>query len=243
MPTVQIALGIEMGMSMMTPFSHGFNTCIISVYQIWGNCRRELWAVAMLPKRKESQDTEGLQARSLLQAPGTEQASHRATLPLPERQQCLLCLKASTEVSQNQTKVLFHQIPQLASLPCPLLGTTWIRKLQYLLPMIKMFTWANNDNKKKNQKELLPQAWVPSAKTWILLNASPAGAETDSHWIFFTHTLKPLIGTLACQKMAGQLTTAQLLWLSWFTPQVTMQMRNAGFLSFTPITQLLTSPK
>lgn len=149
MPTVQIALGIEMGMSTMTPFSHGFNTCIISVYQIRGNCRRELWAVAMLPKRKGSQDTEGLQARSLLQAPGTEQASHRATLPLPERQQCLLCLKASTEVSQNQTKVLFHQTPQLASLPCPLLGTTWIWKLQYLLPMIKMFTWANNNKKKK----------------------------------------------------------------------------------------------
>lgn len=102
---------------------------------------------------------------------------------------------------------------------------------------------SKQQQEKKNQKELLPQAWVPSAKTWILLNASPAGAETDSHWIFFTHTLKPLIGTLACQKMAGQLTTAQLLWLSWFTPQVTMQMRNAGFLSFTPTTQLLTSPK
>lgn len=151
MPTIQIALGTEMGMLMTTVFSHVFNTNIISVYQIWGNCRRELWAVAMLPKRKESQGTEGLQARSLLQAPGTEQASHRATLPLPERRQCLLCPKASTEVSQNQTKVLFNQTPQLASLPCPLLGTTWIWKLQYLLPMIKMFTWANS-NKKKNGK-------------------------------------------------------------------------------------------
>lgn len=152
MPTIQIALGIEMGMLMTTIFSHVFNTNIISVYQIWGNCRRELWAVAMLPKRKESQGTEGLQARSLLQAPGTEQASHRATLPLPERRQCLLCPKASTEVSQNQTKVLFNQTPQLASLPCPLLGTTWIWKLQYLLPMIKMFTWANNNNKKKMER-------------------------------------------------------------------------------------------
>lgn len=85
----------------------------------------------------------------------------------------------------------------------------------------------------------MPQARVPSAKTWMLLNASPGAAEADSNWIFLTHTLKPLSGTLACQKMARQLTTAQHLWLSWFTPQVTMQMRNAGSLSSTPITQHL----
>lgn len=111
-------------------------------------------------------------------------------------------------------KSTFYQTPQLASLPCPLLGTTWIWKLQYLLPVIELFTWANNN--KKNPERSLPEAWVPSAKTWMLLNASPAAAEADSHWIFFTHTLKPLSRTLACQKMARQLTTAQLLWLSWF---------------------------
>lgn len=69
--------------------------------------------------------------------------------------------------------------------------------------------YLGKQQQKKKWKELLPQARVPSAKTWIL-NASPAAAETDAHWIF-THTLKPLTGTLACQKMAGQLTTAQLL--------------------------------
>lgn len=228
----------------MTPFSHGFNTRIISVHQMRGNCRREFWAVAKFPKRKESHGKEGLQARSLLQAPGTEQA---LSLMVP-RSRCQgggsACWAWKPARKCHKTKQsTFYQTPQLASLPCPLLGITWIWKLQYLIPKIKLFTWANNNNKKTKQREILPQAWVPSAKTWMLLNASPAAAEADSNWIFFTHTLKPLSGTLACQKMAGQLTTVQLLWLSWFTPQITMQMRNAGFLSSTPITQLLTSPK
>lgn len=58
----------------MTPFSHGFNMHIISAYQMRGNCRRELWAVAMLPKWNRSQGMEALQ-------PGFLALSRRLIVP------------------------------------------------------------------------------------------------------------------------------------------------------------------
>lgn len=95
----------------MTPSSCGFNTHIISVHQMRGKCRRELPAVAMFPTGEKGEARQGrLAAQALLQAAGTEQGSHGATLPLPGRQERLLGLKASTEVPPNQTKVLFIKL-------------------------------------------------------------------------------------------------------------------------------------
>lgn len=214
---------------MMTPFSHGFHTRITCVSDE-GELQERALSCCNAPQEKG----EPRHGRLAAQVPAAGVSSCHAPTA---RAAAVPAVPESQHGSVTKpNKSTFYQTPQLVSLPCPLLGTTWIWKLQYLLPVIKLFTRANN------KKELLPQARVPSTKTWIkllLLNISPAAAETDSNWIFFTHTLKPPTGTLACQKMAEQLTTAQLLWLSW----ITMQMRNAGSLSFTPITQLLTSPK
>lgn len=103
----------------MTPYSHGFYTLNISMYQMRGNSRRKPKAFLTLPKRKGNQKTKRLQPRSLLQAAGTEQASHRATLTLPKRRQCLLSVKASTEAWQKQTKVCFIRLQNSQVSPAP----------------------------------------------------------------------------------------------------------------------------
>lgn len=95
---------------MMTPFSHGFNMHIISVYQMRGELQERTLSCCNAPQEK-GQPRHGSLA-ALVQ--GTEQASHRATLPLPGWQQCL---KASTEVSQNQTKALFIKLHNLQVSP------------------------------------------------------------------------------------------------------------------------------
>lgn len=76
--------------------------------------------------------------------------------------------------------------------------------------MTKSFTWANNPEKQTNkpaqtQRELLPQAGVPSAAIWILLRTFSSAAETDSKRIFSPHRLKPLRDTHACQKTAQKI--------------------------------------
>lgn len=90
---------------MMTPSSHGFNTHIISVYQMRGKCRRELSAVAMLPIGEKGEARQGrLAAQVLLQAPGTEQASHGATLPLPGGRSACWAWKPARKCHQTKQK-------------------------------------------------------------------------------------------------------------------------------------------
>lgn len=100
-------------------------------------------------ERKERQGREGLQPRSCCRLLAR---SRRLMVP---RSRCQGAGAPAGPESQHGSvtkpnKSTFYQTPQLTSLPCPLLGTTWIWKLQYLLPMIKLFTWANN--KKKTER-------------------------------------------------------------------------------------------
>lgn len=172
-----------------------------------GNCRRELWAVAMLPKWKDSQGMEAWQ-------PWFRALSRRLIVPHSRCQGGSSAWKPAQKCHKTKQKHFLSNSTTCKS-PLPSSGNNTDVKTSASSSNDKI---VHSGKWKKPQKELLPQAWVPSAKTGMLLNASPAAADADSNWIFFTHTLKPLSRTLACQKMAGQLTTAQFLWLSWFTP-------------------------
>lgn len=213
----------------------------ISVYQMRGNGRRKPEAVVTLPKRKENQRTQN--ACSLGHCCRFLALSRYLIVPCSHCQSdgSACCVwKLARKCNTSKQKYILSDSRTRKS-PLPPSGNKVDLKTSISISNDKIVYLGKQP--KENQKELLPQAGVPSAKTWIFLSTSPSAAETDSDWIFFTRTLKPLTETHACQKMAWQFTTAQLLWLSRFISQVTMQMRNADSLSFTPVSPLLTSPK
>lgn len=224
----------------MTLYSHGFYMHNISVYQTRGNSKRKLKAVLMLPKWKENQRTQN--ACSLGHCCRLLALSRHLIVPHSHCQSdgsaCCVWKLARKCNTSKQKYVLWDSRTRKS--PLPPSGNKVDLKTSISISNDKIVYLGKQP--KEKQEEALPQAGVPSAKTWILLSTCPSAAETDSNWIFFTRTLKPLTETQASQKMAWQFTTAQLLWLSQFISQVTMEMYNADSLSFTPVPPLLTPP-
>lgn len=226
---------------MMTLYSHGFYMHNIAANQMKGNSRRKLKAVLMLPRRKENQRTQN--ARSLGHCCRLLALSSHLIVPRSccQSDDSACCVwKLARKCNTRKQKYILSDSRTYKS-PLPPSGNKVDLKTSISVSNDK--TVYVGKQPQANQKELSLQAEVPSEKAWIILSTSPSPAETDSNWIFFTCMLKPLTETHACQKMAWQFATAQLLWLSRFISQVTMQMRNADFLSFTPIAPLLPQNK
>lgn len=207
-----------------TPYSHVFYMRNISAYQVRGMAEEN-----SKKKKQRTQNAQSLCHRCRLLAwrrdlivPHSHCQSDGSACCIQKRVQKGNRSKQKSVLSDSRTR----------KSPLPPSGNKMDLKTEVFISNDKIVYLGKQP--KENQKELLPQARVPSVKTWILLSR-----EIDSNCLFFTRTLKPH----ACQKIPWQFTTAQLIRLSQSISQVMMHMRNADSLSFTLISPILNSSK